>query len=361
MTRGGWKAPTSFPTTGFSEVKTEATDGLSRKSARKQLPPVLDGMDKAEALAYVSRLFDAAEAGAVLWGDALLIKRFISQCSRTGSKATQDGYRFEIREFTRWRDRHHPHLNLSEINPAFCQDWVSFLREQVEAGLMKPRTFNRRIAAVSSLYRWAAEPSRSAVTGVPRNPMPRRSLLHAEKTTLPLNEEQIGLLFAAITRAAHLDRNAKRDYVLIKGAYLLGCRVSEIAVIRWQDIEALDEGGQIHLFGKGSKRRVVRVSGDTMDLFESLGRGAPSDYIFKGQRPGTHLTRQAIAFSMRKWGKLADLELHPHRLRHSHATHAVRRGVDVFTLQSTLGHASSATTGHYVAANPEDSSSLRLG
>ena len=75
----------------------------------------------------------------------------------------------------------------------------------------------------------------------------------------------------------------------------------------------------------------------------------------------THLTRQAIAFSMRKWGKLADLELHPHRLRHSHATHAVRRGVDVFTLQSTLGHSSSATTGHYVAANPEDSSSLRLG
>jgi hypothetical protein len=34
----------------------------------------LDGMDKAEALAFVSRLFDAAEAGAVLWGDELLIK-----------------------------------------------------------------------------------------------------------------------------------------------------------------------------------------------------------------------------------------------------------------------------------------------
>ena len=77
------------------------------------------------------------------------------------------------------------------------------------------------------------------------------------------------------------------------------------------------------------------------------GHVTSSDFVFKGQRPGTHLTRQAIAFSMRKWGKLADLELHPHRLRHSHATHAVRRGVDVFTLQSTLGHASSATTGHF--------------
>ena len=50
-----------------------------------------------------------------------------------------------------------------------------------------------------------------------------------------------------------------------------------------------------------------------------------------------------------------------HRSRHTHATHAIRRGVDVFTLQATLGHSSSATTGNYVASNPRDSSSLRLG
>ena len=50
---------------------------------------MLAGLDKAEALAYVSRIFDAAQAGAVLWGDKLLLK----QCSRTGSKETQDGCR----------------------------------------------------------------------------------------------------------------------------------------------------------------------------------------------------------------------------------------------------------------------------
>ena len=171
-------------------------------------------MDKAEALAYVSRLFDAAQAGAVLWGDALLIKRFISQCSRTGSQETRDGYRREVRRFMRWRDRNHPDLHLREIDPSLAQDWVSQLREEVDAGHMKPRTFNRRIAAISSLYRWASEPSRSAVTGVPRNPMPPRSLLHAEKSTRPLSEEQFGLLMATIARAAHLDRNAKRDYAL---------------------------------------------------------------------------------------------------------------------------------------------------
>ena len=185
----------------------------------------------------------------------------------------------------RWRDRNHPHLHLREIDPAFCQDWVSQLREQVEAGLMKPRTFNRRIAAISSLYRWAAEPSRSAVTGVPRNPMPPRSLLHAEKShPRGQSDEQMGLLMAAIARAAHLDRNAKRDYALVRGSYLLGCRVSEIAVIKWKDIEVLSDGGQIHLFGKGSKARTVRVSSDTLELFQALGRGEADSYVFPSPR-----------------------------------------------------------------------------
>ena len=64
----------------------------------------------------------------------------------------------------------------------------------------------------------------------------------------------MGLLMAAIARAAHLDRNAKRDYALVRASYLLGCRASEIAAIRCQDIEVLSDGGQIHLLGKGSKR-----------------------------------------------------------------------------------------------------------
>jgi len=40
---------------------------------------------------------------------------------------------------------------------------------------------------------------------------------------------------------------------------------------------------------------------------------------------------------------------------------AIRRGADVLTLQTTLGHSSTATTSAYVAMNPADSSSLRLG
>ena len=360
MTHWPWKGPSTIPNTGISAVTTEGRSQALDKSVDK-LPPVMAGMDRAEALAFVSRLYDSAQAGAHIWGDALLVKRFLTQCSRTGSQETRDGYRREVRRFMRWRDRNHPDLHIREIDPSVAQDWVDELRREVEAERMKPRTYNRRVAAISSLYRWASDPSRSAASGVPRNPIPGRSQLHAEKSTRGLSDEQMGLLMATIARAIHHDRNAVRDYALVRGSYLLGCRVSEIAGIKWKDIEVLSDGGQIHLFGKGSKARTVRVSSDTLELFQSLGRGEADSYVFPSPRGERHLTRQAIGDVCRKWGRRAGFHVHPHQLRHSHATHAVQRGVDVFTLQATLGHSTSATTGHYVASNPRDSSSLRLG
>ena len=40
----------------------------------------------------------------MLWGYKLLLKRFLEQCSRTGSQETKDGYRRELRHFVRWRE-----------------------------------------------------------------------------------------------------------------------------------------------------------------------------------------------------------------------------------------------------------------
>ena len=121
----------------------------------------------------------------MLWGDKLLLKRFLEQCSRTGSKETQDGDSLELRHFVRWRDRNQPHLHLRKLDPALVDDWVSLLREQVTAGELMPRSYNRRISAVSALYRWASEPTRAAVTGVPRNPIPRRTGMSAPKLAKP--------------------------------------------------------------------------------------------------------------------------------------------------------------------------------
>ena len=92
-----------------------------------------------------------------------------------------------------------------------------------------------------------------------------------------------------------------------------------------------------------------------------MGRGGPEDWLFPSNKRNGPLTRQGVAARMARWGKEADVHLYPHRCRHTHATHANRRGVDVFTLSATLGHSSTGTTSNYVFAEPGESSSLRLG
>ena len=84
-------------------------------------------------------------------------------------------------------------------------------------------------------------------------------------------------------------------------------------------------------------------------------------WLYPSNKRNGPLTRPAVAARMARWGREANVRLHPHRCRHTHATHAIRRGVDVFTLSATLGHSSTGTTSNYVLAEPGESSSLKLG
>ena len=143
-----------------------------------KLPPVLSGLDKAEALAFVSQLYDHAKAGHSVWGDKLLLRKFIGQCSRTNSAETRNGYARELRHLSQWRDKNYPDLLLRHIDPYLMQQWVDDLRQRFDAGELKPNSYNRRISAVSAFYRWAAEPMCSRTTGhyVAANPEDSSSL-----------------------------------------------------------------------------------------------------------------------------------------------------------------------------------------
>ena len=74
-------------------------------------------MDRHEALAFVSKLYDHARAGHSVWGDKLLLRKFLGQCSRTNSAETRNGYMRELRHFTRWREANYPDLLLRQIDP----------------------------------------------------------------------------------------------------------------------------------------------------------------------------------------------------------------------------------------------------
>lgn len=344
-------------------LATALPSGLAPAAAG--LPAVFSGMDRADALAFFARLLDAAQAGAVTWSDRELVETWLAGVSRSGSRETVATYRREIGHLLAWIAEHHGGLLLRQLDPAKAQAYVDHLRHQVAAGVLAARTFNKRISAAKSLFGFASDPTCSGISGIPRSPFPRRCLLDVPKLARPIGESDLDRLLAEILVAARAgDRQAPRDFVLVKMAYRLGCRVSELAGLRWSDVVRQPDGsGLVHLLGKGNRARTVAVSADTLALIESLpgGRGEPGAYLFPARTGAGHLSRQAIHGAVAKWGRLAGVPVFPHALRHSHASHAARRGADLHLVGRTLGHRSPATTLHYIEADASTSSSLLLG
>jgi integrase/recombinase XerD len=145
--------------------------------------------------------------------------------------------------------------------------------------------------------------------------------------------------------------------------YRAGLRVSEIAGLQWRDLQPRDEGGQVTVFGKGDKTRVVLLPADIWDDLVSLrGEAGPDAPVFPTRRRGGHLDESAVLRIVRKAARRAGIQgqVSPHWLRHAHATHALERGAPIHLVQATLGHKSVETTGRYLHARPTDSSARYL-
>lgn len=153
-----------------------------------------------------------------------------------------------------------------------------------------------------------------------------------------------------------------RDHALVRLAYAGGFRVSELVALRWADVADADDGTLfLTVFGKGGKTRTVRVSVATAEVLRTLrGDAALEAYIFAGRKRG--LTPSRAWTIIRAIAKRAKIRkpVSPHFLRHSHASHAIERGVKITTVRDTLGHSSIAVTDKYSHARPGESSGLAL-
>jgi integrase/recombinase XerD len=155
----------------------------------------------------------------------------------------------------------------------------------------------------------------------------------------------------------------RRNDALLRLLYAGGLRVSELAELKWRDLGARHEAGQVTIFGKGSKTRTVLLPAAVWAEVVALrGAAGPDAPVFASRRRGGHLDQTAVLRIVRKAARRAGHEVNvsPHWLRHSHATHALERGAPVHLVAATLGHSSIQTTGRYLHARPTDSSSRCL-
>jgi integrase len=168
----------------------------------------------------------------------------------------------------------------------------------------------------------------------------------------------------AVHRLLALEADA-RDHALLRLLYLGGLRVSEACALRWRDLAPRDGGGagQVTVFGKGGKTRVVLLpAGVWRELSALRGSAGQDDPVFRSAKGG-HLDPSQVHRVVKAAAARAGLPpgFSAHWLRHAHASHALDRGAPVSLVQATLGHASVATTGRYLHARPNDSSARYLG
>ncbi len=151
---------------------------------------------------------------------------------------------------------------------------------------------------------------------------------------------------------------ALRDLVMLELMYASGLRVSELVNLRIEDVSL--EAGFLRIKGKGSRERVVPVSEQTLaklkeylrHLRPKLLKRGESPYLFLSKR-GQRLTRQRFWQTLKQYGRTSGVEVTPHVLRHSFATHLLEGGADLRSIQKMLGHADISTTQIYTKVTSE--------
>lgn len=145
-----------------------------------------------------------------------------------------------------------------------------------------------------------------------------------------------------------------RNRAIIEVLFSCGLRVTELVTLQLDNLYL--EEGYVRVMGKGSKERLVPISGravsELMLWFDDRCRmnikPGEEGYVFLNRR-GAHLTRTMILIMIKRQAAEAGITktISPHTLRHSFATALLEGGADLRAIQELLGHENIGTTEIY--------------
>jgi integrase/recombinase XerD len=220
------------------------------------------------------------------------------------------------------------------------------------------RTRNARLAAVHSLFRYAAlrHPEHAEVIARVLAIPPKR---HDKALVTWLTEPELAALLAAPDRTTWAGR---RDHALILLAAQTGLRLSELTGLTISDIH-LGTGAHVSCTGKGRKQRITPLTTGTVAVLRAWlaeRRGQPAQPLFPN-RTGGRLSRDAIEHRLAKHTTTAAARcpslnakaITAHTLRHTAAMRLLHAGTDTSVIALWLGHEQAETTQIYLHADLE--------
>ncbi len=254
------------------------------------------------------------------------------------SNNTISSYKEDLEKFLEFNKN----KKINEINNSDLKEYVKYLNKEN----LNEKSISRNISCLKSFYKFLV--IEKYINNNPSDSVAMPKL----KRNLPkiLTEEEV-LLLLDINLS---DAFSYRNKAMLELMYATGLRVSELVNLRLQDIDLNED--IVRTFGKGSKERVIPFGDYACEYLEKyiyeyrglMLKGKPSEYLFLNNH-GNKMTRQGLFKIIKKIAKEKGInkDLSPHTLRHSFASHLLKYGADLRTIQELLGHSDISTTQIY--------------
>ena len=263
---------------------------------------------------------------------------------RGASPHTIAGYGRDLAEYAAYLDSRGV-----ESPEAVTRDVVTgFIATLWERGLA-PSSVERKVAALKGFHKFLVREGMTDNHPTARLPLPKVP----QRLPCVVSIDEVDRLLSQPFPDGPV---GLRDRAMLETLYGCGLRASELIGLELTDLDLAE--GTLRVFGKGGKERIVPIAGMAEHALQAyLEHGRPylrmkrslatsSSAVFLNAR-GSRLSRQTVFTMVRSYGARVGLQLHPHTLRHSFATHLLEGGADLRALQEMLGHADISTTQVY--------------
>ena len=238
------------------------------------------------------------------------------------------------------------------------QDLKAFIKDLRTKQQVGSRTLSRKISSLKSFFAYLNQyhklPNSAAELVFPKIDKRLPGLM---------SETQIAQLFESSKKDT--SHGGVRNAVMLHLLYGAGLRVSELVNLRLANLK-LDEG-LISIMGKRDKERLVPVHSQIIGMLKAylkkerktMIKETVTDVVFPVRYAGNlqPMSRQAFWGLLKKMARTVlpvGQNIPPHMLRHSLATHLLRQGADLRSLQLLLGHESLATVQIYTHLDTTD-------
>jgi site-specific recombinase XerD len=267
--------------------------------------------------------------------------------------AYRDTWRLLLGYAAHRTSRQPSHLDLADLDAPLIGKFLDHLEH--DRG-NSPRTRNARLAAIHSLFRYAAlrHPEHAEVIARVLAIPPKR---YDKALVTWLTEPELAALLAAPDRTTWTGR---RDHALILLAAQTGLRISELTGLAISDLH-LGAGAHVSCHGKGRKDRITPLTTTTVAVLRTWMAergGQPGQPLFPA-RTGSRLSRDAIerrlakhtAAAAARCPSLNSKAITAHTLRHTAAMRLLQSGTDTSVIALWLGHEQAETTQIYLHAD----------